>query len=122
MFSLSSKGDFAKTEKWLRANSQPVINLRPYAEQGLRELVKRTPKDSGVSAASWRFEIQAVSNGQVITWYNDSVDDEFMVVLGIEFGHGTGNGGYVMARPFIDSSIEPIFKKMGAEIIKEVSK
>jgi hypothetical protein len=59
--------------------------------------------------------------GQVIEWYNDDIETGFPVVIGIQYGHGTGTGGYVQGRDFINPAIQPIFDKIADDIWKKVS-
>jgi hypothetical protein len=39
----------------------------------------------------------------------------------LEYGHGTGNGGYVVGRNYITPAIQPIFDKIADEIWKGVT-
>jgi hypothetical protein len=40
----------------------------------------------------------------------------------IQYGHGTGTGGYVAGRDYINPAMRPIFEQILAEAIKEVNK
>jgi hypothetical protein len=44
------------------------------------------------------------------------------IAILIQYGHGTGTGGYVQGRDYIMPAIRPIFDKMAAEAWKEVTK
>lgn len=44
------------------------------------------------------------------------------VVILLQFGHGTGTGGYVAGEDFINPAIKPIFDQIIAEIRREVSR
>ena len=40
----------------------------------------------------------------------------------IQYGHGTGTGGYVQGRDYIMPAIRPIFDQIVAEAMREVSR
>ena len=82
-----------------------------------------TPVDTGKTAASWRYQITNNKNELKIEWLNDSTTkDGIPIVVLIQYGHGTGNGGYVVGRDFINPAIQPIFDKIADALWKEVTK
>lgn len=40
----------------------------------------------------------------------------------IQYGHGTGNGGYVAGKDYINPTMRPLFDKIADEAWKEVVK
>ena len=53
------KGNFSKTEKFFDAllRSDHLKVLERYGQAGVAALAAATPKDSGLTAASWDYEI-----------------------------------------------------------------
>lgn len=119
------KGDFEKTEKFLKKSlGRDWLNvLEKYAIDGVRALADATPKDSGETAASWNYEI-IQNNGSVsIVWNNSHIEKGYAnIALMLQYGHGTGNGGYVVGRDYINPALQPIFDKMADAAWKEVTR
>ncbi len=123
MFSLSSKGSFAKTEAYLRSLERLNIAkiVAPYADRGVTALAAATPIDSGLAAHSWRHEIKASDTSCTITWLNTDVENGFPVAIMLQFGYATGTGGYVAGRDYINPAIVPIFDQIEAAVWKAVT-
>lgn len=121
-FSLHVRGSFTNLERYLqRAMTHDFRqNLQPYAAEGVRALASATPKDSGLAANSWTYEITGNAKSGSIVWRNTDVENGFPVAIAIQYGHGTGTGGYVQGRDYINPAIRPIFDQMSAAIDKEV--
>lgn len=121
--SISSEGDWAKTEKFLRdmVNLKIDAVLSAAAQQGVRALAQATPKDSGLSAASWSYEIKKTSSSIEISWKNSDVENGFPVALMIQYGHGTGTGGYIQGRDYINPAMRPVFDRIAETVWKAVT-
>lgn len=121
---LISKGSFENTKRLLDAIRKPKRIedvLKRYAQMGVDELEKATPVDSGVTANSWRCDISTDSDGYVLTWSNDNTTSTGIpIVVLLHYGHGTGTGGYVQGRDFINPVMQPIFDRLSEELYKEV--
>lgn len=122
-FSFRVSGSTSKMDRFL--NSMQTLDVRrilePYAQQGVAALSAATPVDSGLAARSWDYEIYS-SNGQTtIRWTNSDVENGFPVVVMLQYGHGTGTGGYVQGRDFINPAIQPIFDKIANEVWRVVT-
>lgn len=119
------KGDFEKTEKFLKKSlGRDWLNvLEKYAIEGVRALADATPKKTGETAASWNYEI-IQNNGSVsIVWKNSHIERGYAnIALMLQYGHGTGNGGYVVGRDYINPALQPIFDKMADAAWKEVTR
>lgn len=124
MFSFRQKGDFSKTEKFLKkALGKDYKNvLEKYARQGVQALSAATPVESGLTAASWSYEIVSDANGLSIFWNNSNVNKGVKIALILQYGHGTRNGGYVVGRDYINPAIRSIFDNMADEAWREVTK
>lgn len=123
MISLDSEGSFDKTEKFLRAMSTLHIDaiLNAEAQKGVAALSKATPRDSGKAAISWGYEIEKTSNSVTITWTNSDVENGFPVALMIQYGHGTGTGGYIPGKDYINPAMRPVFDSIAETVWKAVT-
>ena len=117
------KGDFKKTEKFLRGAK--VFNvkglLRRYGEAGVRALAAATPKDTGETAASWGYRIEIDSTGASVIWTNSKIVDGVSIAIILQYGHGTGGGGYVQGRDYINPALRDIFDQLAEAAWKEVT-
>lgn len=120
--SLSSSGGFSKTEAWLRKLQKLDIGAiaEAGAKRGVRALAQATPRDSSLAAASWGYEITKNGKSVTITWTNSNVENGFPVVIMLQYGHGTGTGGYVQGHDFINPAIRPIFDEIAQSVWKAV--
>lgn len=122
MIRFRHKGDFFNTERFLqKAKSRVYLNaLKKYGQVGVDALASLTPRDSGRTAASWSYEIIKRSNGYAICWNNSHVEDGVNIAVVLQYGHGTGTGGYVQGTDYINPAIRPIFDAIANEAWKEV--
>lgn len=116
------KGDFKKTEKFLTGaltwNIKPL--LRRYGEAGVRALAAATPKDTGELASSWGYEILTDRTGARVIWTNSKIVDGIPIAIILQYGHGTGGGGYVQGRDYINPAMRHIFDELAAAAWKEL--
>lgn len=122
MFSIKSSGNFNNTERFLRkmrSNSFRTI-LENAAKSGVDQLAAATPSDSGVTAASWGYVINRRKDSFSIDWTNSNVVDGFPVAIGIQYGHGTGSGGYVSGQDYINPVLAPIVEGILNDVWQEV--
>lgn len=120
---IKTTGSYDQTEKFLKRLSSGKIysNLENLARRGVTALASATPTESGVTAASWSYEIQNSRNNVTITWKNSHVDSTGTpIVIMLQYGHGTGTGGYVQGRDFINPAILPVFQAISDEVWGEV--
>lgn len=126
MIRFTSSGDFKNTIKFLNrlTNSEYLSRkLDSYGREGVSALSAATPIDTGKTAASWDYKT-VIGDGFIsITWTNSNTTPSGIpIVVLIQYGHGTRNGGYVQGRDFINPAIQPLFDKIADEIWKEVTK
>lgn len=117
--SIKVTGSYDQTEKFLKnlAGDKIYRNLDNLARRGVAALASATPTETGVTAASWDYQIQNSRNTVKITWTNSHVDSTGTpIVIMLQYGHGTGTGGYVQGRDFINPAIIPVFD----DILNEV--
>jgi hypothetical protein len=117
------RGDFSRAKKYLSKAIDAVTmeHLSRYGEEGVLALMSATPVDSGETALSWRYEIEKTNTGYAISFHNDNVvNDWFNVALMLDVGHGTGTGGWVEGRNYIEPALRPVFDKMAHDAWLEV--
>lgn len=122
-FRFTHRGSFDKTERFLKAMQR--LNIRQLAEsqaeKGVRALASATPVQTSRAATSWDYEIRQNGRGLTITWTNSDIENGFPVVIMLQYGHGTGTGGYVQGRDFINPAIRPIFDEISNAVWKAVT-
>lgn len=121
---IKSTGSFDETFKFLKriSNDETIYRrLEMYAQRGVVALAGATPVETGITATSWGYEIQNSRGNVTITWKNSHVDSTGTpIVIMLQYGHGTGTGGYVQGRDFINPAIRPIFDAIEEEVWGEV--
>lgn len=127
MIKLVSHGSFKSTQNFLKRihNRDWEEHLKNFAEEGLSALRVATPKDTGKTADSWRYEIRVSNEKTEITWINDNLTDGEKgppIVVLIYYGHAMPNGGYCPPNDFITPVMEPIFKKIADDAWKELTR
>ena len=122
MIKIKHKGNFKRAQKFLNAMSKReyMATLRIYGERGAEALRNATPKDTGKTSESWSYEIRREANGYSIYWKNSNRNKGVNIAILIQYGHGTGWGGYVKGIDYINPALEPIFANMANELWKEV--
>lgn len=116
------KGDWRKTEKFLDGARvwNPRALLKRYGEAGVRALQAATPKDTGETANSWGYEIETDRDGARVIWTNSNVVEGLPIAILIQYGHGTGGGGYVQGRDYINPAMRNIFDQLADAAWKEL--
>lgn len=124
MITFTHKGDFGKTLRFLNRNLKDdhMSNLDRYAQMGVDALRSATPIDSGKTADSWYYEIKKSLFGLRIIWGNRNLNDGVPIAVILQYGHGTGTGGYVEGTDYINPAIKPIFDEIADAVWKEVTK
>jgi len=121
--SFTSRGSFSKTESFLR--NAPKKNIRAVLEShgqaGVRALASATPRDSGIAANSWYYEVVRTRNGWKIVWSNSDIEGGFPVAVMLQYGHATGTGGWVEGRDYINPALKPIFDQIADNAWKAVT-
>lgn len=121
---IRTTGSWDKTQNWLDRllRGEVYAALDRYGQEGADALARATPQDSGKTAASWGYRVTRDKGGARIEWFNDNVNDGVNIAVIIQYGHGTGTGGYVVGRDYINPTMRPIFDKIAENVWKEVTK
>ena len=122
IITIKHKGSFKNTEKFLRqANSGAYLkDLNYFGELGVKALSSATPKDTGLTASSWGYQIERNGDRIRIVWTNSNVQDGVNIALILDKGHGTRAGYWVEGRHYIDPAIQPVFDNIANKAWKEV--
>lgn len=116
-------GGFTKTERFLnRMKRHEYLNvLDEFGRDGVQALRNATPVDSGATAEAWDYEIKRTRNYTEIVWTNSNINDGVPIAVILQYGHGTGTGGYVQGRDYINPAIRPVFDKIAEKAWKVVT-
>lgn len=119
----SSSGSTDKTKAFLQKMQAGdlLTGLEVYAQQGVNALASLTPVDTGLTAASWSYEIETKGDFTFISWINTHKNGTANVAVLLQFGHGTGTGGYVAGYDYINPAIQPIFDQIANDVWKKVT-
>lgn len=124
MIKIKCTGDFAKTTKFLESMKKMSLTdiLHKYGKAGVKALAEATPKNTGETASKWNYEITTSKTGSSVTWTNDAVNNGIPIVILIQYGHGTKNGGYVSGVDFINPVMKKLLDNLADSMWKEVTK
>lgn len=120
---ITHSGSFKNLERFFANAKKMKINsvLAKYGVLGVTALANATPKDSAVTAVSWDYVIETTSYGYSIGWFNTNVNNGAVIAVLIQFGHGTGTGGYVQPVDYINPAMRGLFDKISEALSREVS-
>lgn len=124
MISFTQKGDFSRTTKYLNRIKNPskLTVFDKYGKAGVEALKSATPTETGKTAGSWYYKIERNSESTTISFYNSNVNKGVPIAIILQYGHGTGTGGYVQGRDYINPAIQPVFDELASEAWKEVTR
>ena len=121
--SYTVQGDWGRTNSWLNKvkNARFLDLLSGFGAEGVNALSAATPKQSGVTANSWQFDIEKGSGSYKLVWSNSHVNRGTNIAVILQYGHGTGTGGYVAGRDYINPALRPVFDKIAEKAWKVVT-
>lgn len=124
MIGFRQKGDFSKTTAYLKKLKQQriLLALDKYGQEGVNALASATPVDTGLTAKSWYYKIEVKDGSASLIFCNSNIQNGIPIAIILQFGHGTGTGGWVEGRDYINPAIQPIFDSMVAQAWGEVTK
>lgn len=123
MITFRQKGDFSKLNKFLEKAKEiaKLGNLDKYGREGVAALASATPVDSGKTAKSWYYKIKRQNGSVVIEFCNSNINEGVPIAIILQYGHGTGTGGWVEGRDYINPAILPVFDRIASDAWKEVT-
>lgn len=123
MISFKESGDFKNLEKLLsfskRANIEAILNK--YGQIGVEALSAATPSRSGKTASSWNYKVTRSKGNLQIDWYNTNTNKGENIAILIQYGHGTGTGGYVRGIDYVNPAMKLIFDQLSRDLWMEVN-
>jgi hypothetical protein len=124
MIKFRQKGDFSKVTRYLEKakTAFKAGKLDKYGREGVAALASATPVETGLTAASWYYEIKYENGSATITFLNSNIQNGVPIALILQYGHGTRNGGWVQGRDYINPAIQPIFDRIAKDAWEEVTK
>jgi len=116
-------GSFKHIEKFFaKATKEDYLQmLARLGQEGVNALASATPTDTGKTANSWNYEIVTDNGRTSIFWTNSNINDGVNIAVILQYGHGTGTGGYVQGIDYINPAIRPVFDKIAQEAWKGVT-
>lgn len=122
MITFTQKGDFLQTKKTLKnlekISADKILNK--YGSIGVSALSSATPIDSGQTASSWYYEIESSRGHSSIVFKNSNINAGVNIAIILQYGHGTGTGGWVQGIDYINPAMKPVFEKIANDVWKEV--
>lgn len=117
-----SNGDFKRSFRYFKRlqDAAKIRSLEKYGQMGVEALESATPERTGLTASSWSYDIERDSEGVKITWSNSNVNKGVNIAIILQYGHGTGTGGYVEGVDYINPALKPIFDAIAKNVWEEV--
>lgn len=122
MISAKAIGDFNNTVNFLKTMLRGDVFsiLDYYGRVGVDLLSSATPVDTGRAASSWGYQTTHSKDKHSVSWFNTDDEGGINVAVILQYGHGTGTGGWVEGRDYINPVMQPLFDKMADDIWKQV--
>lgn len=123
MFKVTSNGGFDDTRAYLEKldRGEQYKDLARFGQMGVDALSRATPVDSGLTASLWTFDIVEDRYGVSVEWHNTNQNDGVPIAIILQYGHGTGTGGYVAGYDYINPAVRPIFDQIEQAVWREVT-
>lgn len=124
MIGVRVKGDFRHLTDFLKNTDtrRGFQFLERYGELGVETLRSATPVDTGLTANSWRYEIVRTDGTVKLIFLNSNIQNGIPIAVILQYGHATGNGGWVEGRDYINPALQPIFDQIAEDAWKEITK
>lgn len=124
MIKFRHRGDFSKLTRYFEKlrNAVKLGILDKYGREGVAALASATPVDSGETANSWYYEVEHKNGSASIVFKNSHINEGVPIAIILQYGHGTGTGGWVAGRDYINPAIQPVFDKILNDVWREVTK
>jgi hypothetical protein len=124
LITFRQKGDFSKASRYFERlkEAAKLGVLDKYGREGVAALASATPTETGLTASSWTYEIERKGNSVSIVYKNSNINKGVPIAVILQYGHGTGTGGWVQGRDYINPAIQPVFDRIADEAWKEVTK
>lgn len=124
MIRFKHTGNFSKLDNYLE-KVKKTINLSAldkYGKAGVQALASATPVKTGKTANSWDYKIENKNGLITISFLNHNIQNGVPIAIILQYGHGTGTGGWVEGRDYINPAIQPIFDTIVKDAWEEVTR
>lgn len=123
MITLRKQGDFSKLTSHLEKLKKiaRISILDEYGKKGVEALSAATPVDTGLTARSWYYKIEQSDGRATLSFFNSNIQNGVPIAIILQYGHGTGTGGWVEGRDYINPALRPIFDDLANNVWKEVT-
>lgn len=115
-------GNFKKLDSFFERALEvfDVGILNKYGRKGVEALRAATPKDTGLLAESWYYNIEHTKGTATINFCNLDIENDCPIAIIVQYGHATRNGAWVEGVDYINPALKPIFDDMIKEIGRKV--
>ena len=120
-FSTHSRGIDLEVELKKFEEEKMFDILDSYGEMGVSALSSVTPVDIGKTASLWSYKKVKTSTGYSLEFYNSNVNKGVPIAIILQYGHGTGTGGYVQGQDYINPTTKVVFDLIVSELTKAMS-
>lgn len=122
MFRFRSSGSFKNTNAFLKEVQKQnfMALLDHYGKDGIIALSMNTPRDTGQTSLEWGYQVIMEKGKARLEFTNSNVNKGVPIAIILQYGHGTGTGGYVEGRDYINPAIQPVFDRIVDSIWMEV--
>jgi hypothetical protein len=124
MLKIRTKGNWDRTDKFFKKSVRitEIDDITTLAERCIERLKEATPKDSGLTAQSWSYEIVKDRGKKTLYITNSNVQNGVKIALLLEFGHATTGGTWVEGQNFIGPITQKEYNKILSETWKELKR
>lgn len=125
MFTIKNKGDFKKTNRFLKKTRRISEDLDAdyIGQKFVTALAKATPVDSGLTAESWAYEVKHLDKNYVqIIIKNTNIQNGVNVALLVNYGHVAPNGTWVEGADYLYPTLRKLYIDVVNETWKEIEK
>lgn len=120
-FSTHSRGIDLEVELKKFEEEKMFDILDSYGEMGVSALSSVTPVDTGKTASLWSYKKVKTSTGYSLEFWNSNVNKGVPIAIILQYGHGTGTGGYVQGQDYINPTTKVVFDLIVSELTKAMS-
>lgn len=122
MIKLVAKGGFKNVSSYIERLKENINigTLDKYGKRGVEALASATPRDTGLTAASWQYSITRERGKATLYFHNTNFQNGIPIAIILQYGHATRNGGWVQGIDYINPAIRPIFEELANQAWEEM--
>lgn len=124
MLTITANGDFSKVDNFFNRCLEAVnlSILDKYGKAGVAALSAVTPMRTGLTASSWSYNIRHTATGAALEFCNSNINKGVPIAIILQYGHGTGTGGWVEGIDYINPALVPVFESILNDVWKEITR